>query len=141
MAGAMDEAELTRRAALLVEGLGYTLWDVSAPRLPGRVVVTLDGVGIQECARVARALAKEPGLGEVLGEGDLEVSTPGVGRKLRTPAHFEAWRGRSVRLRVRGRKEPVLGLLGEVGAVLALGLAEGTLYLPLALVEKAWADG
>ena len=137
----MDEAELRQTVGQRVEGLGYTLWDVSAPRLPGRVLVTLDGVGIEDCARVAKALIRDADLGPILGRGLLEVSTPGVDRKLRTPAHFEAWRGRPVRLRVRGRPGPVLGRLGEVGVTLALDLPEGTLYLPLALVEEARAEG
>lgn len=136
----MDAESLRARVASLVDRLGYTLWEVRAPRLPGRVVVTLHGAGIEDCARVSRALSRDPGVGPLLGEGTLEVSTPGVDRRLRTAAHFEMWRGKPVRVRVAGRG-PVRGRLGEVNSTLAVRVEGGVLFVPLQLVEDARADG
>lgn len=55
-----------------------------------------DGVGLDECEAVTRAIRDE------CPDHRLEVSSPGIERPLRAPAHFRAALGRHVRLRRRG---------------------------------------
>jgi ribosome maturation factor RimP len=66
-------------------------------------VDSADGVDHALCARVTDVLR------EYLREYSVEVSSPGLDRPLRRREHFEAARGRRVRLRTSGRK-----LRGEV---------------------------
>src|SRR6516162_6750924 len=82
--------------------------DVLAVELlsPSRFCVYVDhpgGVDHALCERVTDVLR------EYLREYSVEVSSPGLDRPLRTREHFEAARGRRVRLRTSGRK-----LRGEV---------------------------
>ena len=73
---------------------------------PGVVVrVTLDaddGVGVEKLAEVSRRLSRlfdeeDP----VAGSYTLEVSSPGLERKLRRPPHYEKSVGRSVKVKSR----------------------------------------
>ena len=67
------------------------------------------GVTHERCATVSRILeARLEDDGSVSGDYVIEVSSPGLDRPLRTPAHFAAQRGKRVRVRtstaVGGRK-------------------------------------
>jgi ribosome maturation factor RimP len=77
--------------------------DVLAVELvaPARFCVYVDypeGVDHALCARVTDVLR------DYLREYSVEVSSPGVERPLRRQPHFEAARGRRVRVRTAGRK-------------------------------------
>jgi ribosome maturation factor RimP len=86
----------------VVEGLGYVLWELEF--VPGRGSALLrlyidspDGITVDDCERVSRAVsevldAEDP----VPGHYTLEVSSPGLDRPLRTPAHFAAYVGEAV---------------------------------------------
>lgn len=95
-----------------VTGLGYESVDVELAssgllrvyidRLvpEGVDVDTLEPVGIADCEKVSHQL------GHVLLVEDfdydrLEVSTPGLDRPLRTPAHFQRFAGEEVRIKLR----------------------------------------
>ncbi|HJQ73605.1 MAG TPA: hypothetical protein VJ814_01870 [Gaiellaceae bacterium] len=85
--------------------------DVLAVELltPSRFCVYVDhpdGVDHDLCARVTDVLR------DYLREYSIEVSSPGADRPLRRQDHFEAARGRRVRVRTPGKK-----LRGEVLAV------------------------
>ena len=86
--------------------MGYELWDVEFVREGARRVLRLtidkpEGINIEDCEAYHRAV--DP----ILDEADpieeayyLEVSSPGVERELRTPAHVEACEGWNVEVRL-----------------------------------------
>ncbi len=97
-----------------VEGLGYELSDLEA-KLSGkngviRVFIDRpDGVELADCEKVSRALSalldvEDP----VPGHYDLEVSSPGLDRKLTKTEHFHRFIGQTVKVQMRlpidGRK-------------------------------------
>ena len=84
-----------------------------------------DGVSVADCARVSRYvegfLDVDP---DVWEQYTLEVSSPGVERKLKKPRHFELSTGREVRIVVHrpiGKRNVFKGVLtdfdGEVASV------------------------
>lgn len=88
---------------------------------PGVVVrVTLDadkGVGVEKLAELSRRLSRlfdeeDP----VAGSYTLEVSSPGLERKLRRPSHFEKSIGRDVKIKSR---VPVGGDYSHRGVLVA----------------------
>ncbi len=105
-------AELARP---FVEQAGCTLWDVEYIREAGtwflRVYIDApDGVNIDQCEAVSRPLS------DALDEADpiegsyvLEVGSAGADRALKKPAHFEAFLGSAVDVKLYrprdGRKE------------------------------------
>ena len=63
-----------------------------------------DGIGIEDCVKVTKALDEPldqlPEVEKVFGTGgyELEVSSPGIDRPLRTPRDFEKFKGREIRV-------------------------------------------
>jgi ribosome maturation factor RimP len=102
------ERQLTREIAPKIEG-ALPGTEVLAVELtsPERFTVYVDhvkGVDHALCERVTSVLR------EYLGEYSVDVSSPGVERPLRTPAHFRNVVGRRVALRTKERSR----LRGEV---------------------------
>ena len=98
--------QVAQFAEPVVQAHGCTLWDVEYVREGGewflRLYIDKDGgVSINDCEALSRAL--DP----VLDEADpieqsyyLEVGSPGLGRKLTRPEHYEAVRGQKVSVRL-----------------------------------------
>lgn len=108
-----------------VEAQGCWLWDVEYVREGARQILRVtidsaDGVDIDDCEAVHRAI--DPILDEVDPipvQYYLEVSSPGVERDLRTPAHFEYALGQRIDLKfftaVNGSKQ-MTGVLNAFDA-------------------------
>jgi ribosome maturation factor RimP len=104
-------------AALLepgIEQLGFELSDFEA-RLGGKGGVIRvfidhpDGVSLEDCEQVSRAVSAVLDVEDpVPGHYDLEVSSPGLNRKLTKIEHFQRFKGEtlkvSMRFPVAGRK-------------------------------------
>ncbi len=91
----------------LVVGLGYILVDLKVVPQHGSIRVSVvitkpagdsGAVGVNDCARVHRALL--PRLEAVLGSQDIymEVASPGMERLIKNPAEFALFTGRYVRV-------------------------------------------
>lgn len=114
--------KITALAKPVVESLGLELWDVEYVSEAGRRYLRLyidspDGVSIDDCERVSRAI--DP----VLDEADpipesytFEVSSAGADRQLKKPSDFQRFMGSKVEVKlykpVNGRKEHVGELTG-----------------------------
>ena len=89
----------------VAEELGYRLWDVEYVKEGAKRIlrITIDndeGITIEDCERMHRAI--DPVLDEIdpIEEAyDLEVSSPGIERDLRTDAHLDACIGERVEIR------------------------------------------
>ena len=110
----MTQDELKALLEPTVEGLGYELADLEV-KLGGRsgiVRVFIDrpeGISLDDCEKVSLAVSalldvEDP----VPGHYDLEVSSPGLNRKLTKPDHFKRFAGEEVKVEMRfpieGRK-------------------------------------
>lgn len=94
------------------------------------------GVDLELCAAVSQALA------DVRGSYALEVSSPGLNRRLRKPTHFAAVIGSDVAVKLaqaRSGRSNFRGVLTAAGeTAITLTLADGgAVTLPLADVAKA----
>ena len=86
-----------------IGSLGYELVDLEL-HLGGSGVVRLfidseDGITLDDCARVSHQVSgvlvvEDP----IAGKYVLEVSSPGVNRRLRTKAHFEKYVGKRIKI-------------------------------------------
>jgi len=113
----------------------------------GVVRVTVDregGVDLDTIARVTRAVSRafdqhDP----IAGRYTLEVSSPGLERPLRTPAHFARAVGATVRVKRRAgvegerRLDGVLVAADELGIVLALTDNGGEQHIGYGDIERA----
>ena len=109
--GRVTGDELARLLEPTVERLGYELADLEV-RLGGKGGVVRvfidkpDGIGLDDCEKVSLAVSaildvEDP----VPGNYDLEVSSPGLDRKLTKVEHFQRFIGETVKVSLRFPKE------------------------------------
>jgi len=118
----------------IVADLGCELWELEyAPRAGGGLLrLYIDapaGITLDDCERVSRRISEVLDTADPIpGEYTLEVSSPGLDRVLRTPAHFERYTGERVKLEmmrpVDGRKRFTGRLLRVEGQQITLELDE-----------------
>ena len=126
MAGNKNIAATVREGITpTADALGYMLWDVEFLKEGARRIlrITIDseaGITIEDCERMHRAI--DPILDEIdpIEQAyDLEVSSPGIERDLRTSAHIDACIGERVEVRFfapfEGIKQTKGVLLGREG--------------------------
>lgn len=105
------------------------------------VTETSTGVSIENCAEVSRAIG--PALDEKIPGGyDLEVSSPGLDRRLRLKTDFEQAIGQEVKLKLAeklpGRGANVTGRLIKVdSSEVFVAIGKDEVPVPLGLVVQA----
>ncbi len=88
----------------LVESCGATLYDIETVNERGKTIYrvtikTKDGVDLDKCAQISNLISPLLDVHPpVKGEYYLEVSSPGVERKLKKPSHFANSIGENVRI-------------------------------------------
>lgn len=103
----MTSEELRRVLEPSIERLGYELSDIEA-KLGGRdgvLRVFIDrpeGIGLEDCEAVSRQISALLDVEDPLpGRYVLEVSSPGLDRRLTKPAHFARFIGEEVKIKLR----------------------------------------
>lgn len=103
----MTSEELSRLLEPTVERLGYELCDLEL-KLGGRDgIVRLfidkpDGITLDDCETVSRQVSAVLDVEDpVPGNYALEVSSPGLDRRLKKPEHFQRFLGEDVRIKLR----------------------------------------
>jgi ribosome maturation factor RimP len=95
-------------AAPLAAEEGMELVDVEFGGGGGRQILRIyidrqGGVSLEDCTSISRALSAALDVEDPLqGSYDLEVSSPGLDRPLRTPEHFQKYAGEKVRVKTFG---------------------------------------
>ena len=123
-----DRIEKAVREAVepLLTGMGFSLVELTIGRLKGstRVNVVLyrkQGVGIEDCTEVSRLLFPRLETVEGLEDVSLEVSSPGIERGIKSPAEYEVFGGKGVRILAGDETEWFGGVIDRV--------EDGTLWL------------
>jgi ribosome maturation factor RimP len=144
----MSDETLNGLIEPVVIGLGYQLWGIEKVQQGRRVTLKIyidakDGVTIEDCAKVSRQVSglldvEDPISGDYL----LEVSSPGIDRRLFKPEHFDLCKGEKIQVTLRQAFEGqrkwkgVLCGLDEGDAVLRVDDTQ-EIVLPLASIERA----
>lgn len=89
----------------LVEAEGLQLYDVDTPTVRSRLLRVYiwsgkaGGVTADDCARVSKVIEASPQVEDALpNNGTLEVSTPGLNRRLRELSHYQSAIGEQVKV-------------------------------------------
>ncbi len=115
---------VAKMARPVVEGFGLSLWDVEFLREHGenilRVVIDHpDGVSVDQCERVSRAIDPLLDAADPIPEGYLfQVSSAGLERVLKRPSDFDRFIHHPVELRLfspRAGKREFVGKLAAYG--------------------------
>ena len=143
------KAQLFRLLEPAAGEAGYELVDIEFSPASGRALLRifidrLDGatVTIEDCARASRLVGATLDEADPIGRAyDLEVSSPGFDRPLRTRAHFERFLGSEVRVElavaVEGRKRFRGTLVALADEELLIDVDGREWRLPLATIQKA----
>jgi ribosome maturation factor RimP len=101
--------KVRRIAAPLAAQEGMELIDVEFGGGGGRQILRIyidrqpGGVSLDDCTSISRAVSAALDVEDPLeGSYDLEVSSPGLDRPLRTPEHFQKYAGEKVRVKTFG---------------------------------------
>jgi ribosome maturation factor RimP len=130
----------------VIEGLGFSLVELAVRRSHRlthlRLVIHRDpAVTLEDCTRVARTLRPRLELMEELPDLAMEVSSPGVDRKLKRPEEYVVFRNKGVKLLLQGRSEWVGGVIrGLEGQMLSIEQETGTQVVSLADIRAARLD-
>jgi len=140
-------------AAPLAAGEGLELVDVELGGAGGRTTLRLyidrnGGVSLDDCTSVSRAVSAALDVEDpIQGAYDLEVSSPGLDRPLRTPEHFENYAGEKVRVKAYGpiaeleSRKTFVGMLRGFEDGRALVEVDGKLFpIPLEQIAKAHVE-
>lgn len=143
----MTGEELKTLLEPAIEGLGYELTDLEV-KLGGRngvIRVFIDqaeGIGLEDCEAVSRQISAVLEVEDPIQEHySLEVSSPGLDRKLTKPEHYRRFAGEDVRIKLRA---PLNGRRNFRGAIRAADEenieveVDGESHrLPIATIESA----
>jgi ribosome maturation factor RimP len=143
----MTGEELTRLLEPTIEQLGYELADLEL-KLAGRdslIRVFIDkpeGVGLEDCETVSRQVSAVLDVEDpVPGHYVLEVSSPGLDRKLTKPAHYRRYVGDDIRVQLRFPIEGRRKFRGRLAAASDETIqieVDGQLHeLPIATIDTA----
>ena len=137
-------------AAPLAAGEGLELVDVELGGAGGRTTLRLfidrdGGVSLDDCSSISRAVSAALDVEDpIQGAYDLEVSSPGLDRPLRTPEHFEKYAGEKVRVKAFGpipeleNRKTFVGTLGGFEDGRAVVDVDGTTFrIPFEQIAKA----
>lgn len=137
----------------VVSGLGYELLDVEfgtsgRGALVRAYIDRTDGgaIGLDDCEQTSRAIGAALEAADPVGHDyQLEVSSPGFDRPLRTAAHFERFAGSEARIELALPLEGRRRFKGRLGAVIdgmvTIEVDRKEWKLPLAGISKARLAG
>jgi ribosome maturation factor RimP len=131
----------------VVEGLGFELADLELHLSRGRGLLLLfidsaAGVTVDDCEAVSRQVSSVLDVADPIHGGySLEVSSPGLDRRLAKAAHFDRFAGADVQVRLRrmmdGRRRIKGTLVAREGEVIVVQSDGAVFRIPLAEVETA----
>ena len=139
--------ELVELLEPAVQALGYELADLEA-HLGGsngvlRLFIDGDaGITLEDCETVSRQISSVLDVADpIAGEFRLEVSSPGLDRRLSKQEHYERYAGSLIRVRlkrlVQGRRRLRGLLLSRDSEHVFLRVGDKDISIPLAEIETA----
>jgi len=144
----MGETGLSKLIEPVVQELGCELWGIEKLQQGRQVVLKIyiesaKGINVDDCARVSRQVSAILDVEDPIpGEYMLEVSSPGVERRLFKPEHFNVCKGEKVQITLRqafdGRRKfkGLLCGLEDEEVVIRVDDAQ-EIVLPMDSIERA----
>ena len=134
---------LEAKIAAICKSAGVTLYDTETAKDHGRnvfrVYITAEGgVTVDQCVRVSHLLSPLLDVEEPMsGEYNLEVSSPGIERSLKKPAHFTASVGEKIKISLEGSEKAEGTLVAADEEGITLQTEEGEQRFAYPAMKKA----
>jgi ribosome maturation factor RimP len=103
----------------IIKAMGFIPVEVKVGRTKNQSIISIviyrsEGVGVDDCAKVSKNIYPRLELVEELGNFSLEVSSPGIGRILRTKEEYKIFQGRAVSILTSQSNEWLNGIIDHV---------------------------
>lgn len=140
--------ELTRLIEPAIEGLGYELADLEmrVGNRDGFIRVFIDrvpdGIGLEDCEAVSRQISALLDVEDLIpGRYSLEVSSPGLDRRLTKVEHYQRFMGENVHIKLRFPLDGRRNFHGKLKSVdkddIEVEVDRELHRLPMATIESA----
>lgn len=139
----LGEDRLYPVVAPLVEKMGYSIVElVSQRRRSGLhvhlVIYRIDGVGVRDCEEIYHAVLPRIEANDDRRDIHLEVSSPGLTRRVKSGDEFSLFVGRRVNILMENSDQWVSGtILGTDDGGLTLGTRDGEIHSDFASIRRA----
>ena len=130
----------------VVSGMGFSIVECNLGKSKqlnhiSIVVFSKEGVGSNDCAAISRniypILEMIPGLHDIA----LQVSSPGINRKIKSPREYSIFKERGVRLLTDAGPDWIRGIIVDFKEnILTLEQEQGSLKIELKNIRKARLD-
>ncbi|MBU2710585.1 ribosome maturation factor RimP [Zooshikella harenae] len=130
-----------------IEALGFVVWGIElfSQGKHSKLQVFIDspkGINLDDCEKVSRQISSILDVEDpISGEYTLEVSSPGMDRPLFTLAHYEAFKGHKVQLKLRspyeGRRKFKGVITGVENDEVVVQVEDHEYLFAIDLIEKA----
>lgn len=141
----MQRQALVNLLEPVIASLGFELTDLELHLSRGGGVLRIfidatEGVTVDDCEVVSRQVSSALDVADPIGgEYRLEVSSPGLDRRLVKPEHFDRFTGSDVQVKLRrlidGRRRIQGTLVGRVGETIEVRSSDLVVRIPLADVD------
>lgn len=139
--------QIRRLVEPAIESMGYELAELECRLGHGRGLLRLfidkaDGITLDDCEQVSRQVAAMLDVEDPIpGDYNLEVSSPGLDRKLVKPEHFDRFTGCEVKMRLRrlvDQRRRLRGtLLAREGSNIQIRVDGNTVTVPMEEIDVA----
>lgn len=140
------ERRLTEELRPVIEGLGYQLVEIRAKRLKDGYAVHVvlhraDGITVDDCAEVHTTILPRIQIIEDEQDINLEVSSPGIDRVLKSTQEFAVFMGKGARVLQAADGQWVGGVItGFTDGTVTLSKAGTDRHIDVRTIQKAKLD-
>lgn len=143
MGSSIEEQIIYKELLPVIEGLGFSVVELKAKGVKGVMQVHLviyrpEGVSVEDCTLVHSTV--RPKIEVLLDTRDiqLEVASPGIGRKLKSDREFAVFKGLLVRIWIDEQDQSIEGeIKGSDGENVVISTRDEQKTIPLRNVRKA----
>ena len=144
--GVADEKEIEAGIATILGNAGLHLLEFSLSRHKGSVkvkavVYSPSGTGTDECAKAHRLILPQIQLAFDAQSPEIEVSSPGIDRIIRSEKEWKAFTGKAVKLLLNNEDEWMTGkLVAYSDGTIEFAGREGQVTMEISSIAKARLD-
>ena len=140
---------LTRLLTAPIKSEGYELLEIECKRSGASqtfqlIIDSNNGIGIDDCVAVNQVVQEVMDSEDPISEAyTIEVSSPGIFRKLKTAEHYKTFTGQRINVRLQQKIQGVKNAVGQLeectekGIRLKLETGGSELVIPFSLITKA----
>jgi len=141
-----DDKDLEAGIEAILGNAGLHLLEFSLSRQRGgikvkAIVYSPSGTGTDECAKAHRLILPQIQLAYDAQTPDIEISSPGIDRIIKSEKEWKAFTGRAIKVLLHGREEWTAGkLTGYSDGKIDFTSPEGPVVIEIASIAKARLD-